>query len=55
MPPRTALKDSKVNFRLGTGSLQVKVEYSTDPAAKAPPLTLTIPTLPSCTTIPTRG
>ena len=28
--PRTALKDSTVNLRLGTGGLQAKVDYRAD-------------------------
>ena len=36
-PLRTALKDSRVNFRLGMGGLQVKVDYGTDTAPKIPP------------------
>ena len=34
--PHTAMKDSRVNFRLGTG-LQAKVDYRADPAPKIPP------------------
>ena len=49
-PPRlpyTALKDSGVNFRLGTGGLQAKVDYRPDPAPKVPPpAPFTVPSLP---------
>ena len=46
-PPRTALKDSRVNFRLGIGGLQAKVDYRADPAPKvSPPAPPTVPSLP---------
>ena len=46
-PPRTALKDSRVNFMLGTGGLQAKVDYRADPAPKIPPSApTTAPSLP---------
>ena len=43
--PTTSLKDSRVNFRLGTG-LQAKVDYRADPAPKIPP-----PTPPTVTSL----
>ena len=44
--PRIAVKDSRVNFRLGTGGLQAKVDYRADPAPKVPPpAPSTIPSL----------
>ena len=47
IPPCTTLKDSRVNFRLGTGGLQMKVDYRADPAFKVqPPAPSTIPFLP---------
>ena len=38
LPLHTTLKDSRFNFRLGTGDLQVKVDYRADLSPKAPPL-----------------
>ena len=44
-PPRTAL--NRVNFRLGTGGLQAKVDYSADTAPKIhPPAQTTTPSSP---------
>ena len=46
-PPCTARKDLSVNLRLGTGGLQVKVDYAADTAPKVPPpAPSTIPSLP---------
>ena len=46
-PHRTDLRDSRVNFRLGTGDLQAKVDYRADPAPKIPPpAPPTTPSLP---------
>ena len=47
MHPNTTLKDSRVNFRLGTGRLHAKVDYRADSAPKVPPpAPTTVPSLP---------
>ena len=44
-PPHTSLKDSRVNFRLGAGCLEAKVDYRADIVPKIPPPAP--PTVPS--------
>ena len=57
MPAHTALTDSRVNFRLGTGGLQVKMDYRADPALKIPPCSYHHPLLTpaACTMSTVRG
>ena len=51
--PRTALKDPRVNLRLGTGGLQAIVDHRADAAPKGPPPAPS--TIPSLSPLPTQG